>query len=175
MFKSSQTRLGVSPVWLECKTKRVIGIACLGNRLLFHTELFEFLEKGILKIGLFSGQEVLQIKPNLVWSILTVGRLWDKKNDPPNFHGVSNVLSLSIKREVSISYGTFWISLKRNFKNRPFLSGQEVLQIKPNLVGSILRVSTLWDKKNGPPKLHRKNFVFQSEISTFSLFLFSKI
>ena len=43
-------------------------------------ELFEFLEKGIIKIGLFlSGQEVLQIKPNLVWSIPKLGRLWDKK------------------------------------------------------------------------------------------------
>ena len=127
-------------MWLECKTKRVIGIACLGNRLLFHTELFEFFEKGILKIGLFSGQEVLQIKPNLVWSILRVGRLWDKKNDPPNFHGVSNVLSLSIKSEVSISYGTFWISRKMNFKSRSFSSGQRVVQIKPNLAWSITSV-----------------------------------
>ena len=55
-------------------------------KLVFHTEIFEFLKKRILKIGLFLGQEVLQIKPNLVWSILRVGRLWDKKNGPPNFH-----------------------------------------------------------------------------------------
>ena len=56
------------------------------KKLVFHTEHFEFLEKGILKIGPLSGQEVLQIKPNLVWSILRVDRLWDKKNGPPNFH-----------------------------------------------------------------------------------------
>ena len=38
---------------IECKTKRIFGVACLRKKLVFHTELFEFLEKGILKTGLF--------------------------------------------------------------------------------------------------------------------------
>ena len=29
LFKSDQTRYGVSHGYLECKTKRVLGIACL--------------------------------------------------------------------------------------------------------------------------------------------------
>ena len=37
-------------------------------------------------MSFLSGQEADQMKPNLVWSILRVGRLWDKKNGPPNFH-----------------------------------------------------------------------------------------
>ena len=31
----------------------MFAIVCLGKKLVFQTELFEFLEKGILKIGLF--------------------------------------------------------------------------------------------------------------------------
>ena len=53
MFKSNQTRYGVSPGYVEGKTKRIFGIACLGKKLVFHTEICEFREKGILKIGLF--------------------------------------------------------------------------------------------------------------------------
>ena len=38
LFKSNQTQYGVSHVYLECKTKRIFGIACLGKKLAFHTE-----------------------------------------------------------------------------------------------------------------------------------------
>ena len=51
------------------------------------------------------------------------------------------------------------------------LSGQEAVQLIPNLVWSILRVGRLWDQKNGPPNFHRKKIVFQSEISTYSLII----
>ena len=42
LSKSNQTRYGVSQVYLECKTKRIFGIACLGKKLVFHTEICEF-------------------------------------------------------------------------------------------------------------------------------------
>ena len=53
LSKSNQTRYGVSHVYLECKTKRIFGIACLGKKLVCHTEICEFRKQRILKIGLF--------------------------------------------------------------------------------------------------------------------------
>ena len=53
LSKSNQTRYGVSHVYLECKTKRIFVIACLGKKLVFHTEICEFRKLRILKIGLF--------------------------------------------------------------------------------------------------------------------------
>ena len=41
----------------------MFGIACLGKKLVFHAELFEFREKGILKVGLFHRVKELS-KPN---------------------------------------------------------------------------------------------------------------
>ena len=49
----NQTWYGVSHGYLESKTKRFFGIACLENKLVFHTEICEFREERILKIGLF--------------------------------------------------------------------------------------------------------------------------
>ena len=40
-------------MYLECKTKRIFGIACLEKKLVFHTEICEFRKQRILKIGLF--------------------------------------------------------------------------------------------------------------------------
>ena len=39
LSKSKQTRYGVSPVYLESKTKRIFGIAWLRKKLVFHTEI----------------------------------------------------------------------------------------------------------------------------------------
>ena len=39
LSKSNQTRYGVSHVYLECKTKRVFGIACLGKKFVFQSEI----------------------------------------------------------------------------------------------------------------------------------------
>ena len=38
---------------VECWTKNIFAIGCLGRKLVFHTETFEFRVLGILKIGLF--------------------------------------------------------------------------------------------------------------------------
>ena len=35
----NQTLYEVYPVFIECKTKRVFAIACLGKKLVFHTEI----------------------------------------------------------------------------------------------------------------------------------------
>ena len=53
LSKSNQTRYGVSLVYIKSNTKRVFAIDCLGNKLVFHTEICEFREYRILKIGLF--------------------------------------------------------------------------------------------------------------------------
>ena len=39
LSKLNQTWYGVSHVYLECKAKRIFGIACLGKNLVFHTEI----------------------------------------------------------------------------------------------------------------------------------------
>ena len=69
MFKSNQTRHGVSHVYLvyvESKTKRIFAIACLGKKLVFHTEICDYFKYLILKIGLFRRIKELS-KWNQTW------------------------------------------------------------------------------------------------------------
>ena len=40
-------------MYLECKTKRIFAVACLGKKLVFHTEICEYFEYLISKICLF--------------------------------------------------------------------------------------------------------------------------
>ena len=49
----NQTGYGVYHGYLDCKTKRIFAIACAGKKLVFRTEICEFREYRILKIGLF--------------------------------------------------------------------------------------------------------------------------
>ena len=53
LFKSNQTGYGVYHGQVESKTKRIFAIACLGKKLVFHTEICEYFEYLISKIGLF--------------------------------------------------------------------------------------------------------------------------
>ena len=85
MSKVNQTWYGVSPGYVECKTKRIFAIAFLGKKLVFHTELFEFLEKGILKIGLFYRIEKL-LKSNQNWYGLSP---WYVKRKTERFFGIA--------------------------------------------------------------------------------------
>ena len=39
LFKSNQTRYGVSHVCLESRTKRILAIACLGKKFVFQSEI----------------------------------------------------------------------------------------------------------------------------------------
>ena len=79
LFKSNQTRYGVSHVYPECKTKRVFGTACLEKSWYFIRK-FAIISNRIRLLNfknrpLSSGQEVIQIKSNSVWSILCVPRV----------------------------------------------------------------------------------------------------
>ena len=49
----NQTGYGVYHGCLECKTKKNFAIACLGKKLVFHTEICYYFKLIILKIGLF--------------------------------------------------------------------------------------------------------------------------
>ena len=42
LFKSNQTRYGESHSYFEFKTKRIFAIACLGKKLVFHTEILTY-------------------------------------------------------------------------------------------------------------------------------------
>ena len=112
-------------------------------------------------IEILSCQGVVQSEPHVVWIITIVINVQSKK---------CFLYSLP-RKKISFSYGNLRLFQTSNFKNRSFLSGQEVVQIKPNLVWSILRVDRLCNKKFGPPNFSRKNLIFQSEISTYSLII----
>ena len=65
-------------MYLECKAKRIFGIACLGKNLVFHTEICYSKNLKLLNFknrSFSSGQGVVQIKPNSVSSISWVTRL----------------------------------------------------------------------------------------------------
>ena len=55
LFKSNQTRYGVSPLYVESKTKRIFAIASLGKKLVFHTEILVILVNFSLTISLRRG------------------------------------------------------------------------------------------------------------------------
>ena len=42
LSKVNRTRYGVSPVYIESETKKIFAIACLGKRLVFHTEILTY-------------------------------------------------------------------------------------------------------------------------------------
>ena len=166
MSKLNQIWYGVYHGCLECKTKRIFVIACpgkkvrisIGNIDLFAYSIFENIE-------ISSGQGVVQIRPNLVWSIPWVPRV----NNKMNFW-----YSLPRKKD-RISIGNIDLFAYSIFENIENSSGQGVVQIKPNLMWSIPCVSRVYSKKNFRYSLPRKKFVFRSEISTYSHILFSKI
>ena len=53
LFKSTQTRYGVFPGYVEGKTKRIFAIACRGKKLVFHTEICDYFKYLILKYSIF--------------------------------------------------------------------------------------------------------------------------
>ena len=44
LFKSNQTRYGVSPEYTECKPEKIFRIACLEKKLAFDTEICYYFE-----------------------------------------------------------------------------------------------------------------------------------
>ena len=122
-------------------------MACLGKKVSISYGNLRISQITNFKSRSFSsGQGVVQIKPNSVWSIPCVTRVWNKKN-----------FCYSLPRKkVSISFGNLRISQITNFKSRSFSSGQGVVQIKPNSVWSIPCVTRVWNKKNFCYSLPRK-------------------
>ena len=53
MFKSNQTRYGVSHGYIDCKTKRIFAIAWLGKKLGLDTEIVDYFEYVIFKYSFF--------------------------------------------------------------------------------------------------------------------------
>ena len=45
LFKSNQNRNGVYHVYLDYKTKRIFAIACVGKKLVFHTEICDYFDR----------------------------------------------------------------------------------------------------------------------------------
>ena len=66
MSKSNQTWYGVSPVYIESETKRFFAIACLGKKLVCHTELFDLFKSLILIYSIFHWVKELS-KSNQTW------------------------------------------------------------------------------------------------------------
>ena len=65
LSKSNQTRYGVSHVYVECKTKRIFGIACLGKKVSISYGNFLLFRISNLENRSFSyGQKLLEIEPN---------------------------------------------------------------------------------------------------------------
>ena len=63
-------------MYLESRTKRIFAIACLGTKVSFAIGNIELFAYFIFKnIEILSGQGVVQIKPNPVWSILGLLRV----------------------------------------------------------------------------------------------------
>ena len=81
LFKSNQTQYGVSHVYLKSKTKRFFCYSLpRKNVSISYENLRISLLPNFKNKSFSSGQGVVQIKPNLVWSIPKVGRLCNKKN-----------------------------------------------------------------------------------------------
>ena len=72
----NQTWCGVFHGYLDCKTKRTLAIACLGKKVKFSYGNLRISQITNFKNRSFSsGQGVVQIEPNSVWSIQRVPRL----------------------------------------------------------------------------------------------------
>ena len=76
LFKSNQTGYGVYHGYLDRKTKTILAMACLGKKLSFSDGKLRISRIRNLKNRSFSsGQVVIQIESNWVWSIPWVPRV----------------------------------------------------------------------------------------------------
>ena len=127
LSKSNSTPYGVLAVYLKSKTKKIC-YRLPGEKVSFsYGELPIFQKSDCKNKSFWLGPGVLQIKPNLVWCIVRVGGLWDKKK-------FCNRLPL---KKICFQYENLQILRITNFKIRSFPSNQWVVQIKPHSVWSI--------------------------------------
>ena len=52
-LKLNQTQYRVSHMYLDYKTKRIFAIGCIGKKLVFHTEIYDYFEYSISKYCIF--------------------------------------------------------------------------------------------------------------------------
>ena len=157
-FSSGQEIVQINPnlVWSIPCVGRVLSKKIFCYNLCRNKVSFSYGNLRISRLANFinrsfsSDQEIVQINPNLVWSIPCVGRVLAKKIFCYNL----------CRKKVSFSYGNLRISRLANFKNRSFSSDQEIVQISPNLVWSIPCVGRVLAKKIFCYNLCRKKVSF---------------
>ena len=166
LFKSNQTRYGVFHVYLELRTKRIFAIACLGKKLVFHTEICEYFEYLISKIGLFHRVKEL-FKSNQTGFGVYTGQVDSKTK---RILAIACLGKKLVFHTEICEYFEYFISkiglfhrVKELFKSNQTGYGVYRGQVESK-TKRILAIACLG-----------KRLVLQSEISSYSLILFSKI
>ena len=166
MFKSNQTRYAVSPGCVECKIKRIFGIACLGKKLVFHTEICDYFKFLFFKYSIFRRVKEL-FKSNQTRYAVSPGCVKCKTNRIFGIACLGKKLVFHTEICDYFKFLFFKYSIFRRVKEL-FKSNQTRYAVSPGCVECktkrIFGIACL-----------EKKFVSQSEISTFSLILFSKI
>ena len=171
LFKSNQTRYGVSHVYVESRTKRIFAIACLEKKFVFQSEICEYFEYLISKIGLFHRVKEL-FKSN------------------QTRYGVSHVYLESRTKKIFAKRVFAIACLEKKFVFQSEISSYSLILFSK--IQKFYRVKELFKSNQtryGVSRVYlesrtkrvfaiaclEKKFVFQSEISSYSLILFSKI
>ena len=170
LSKSNQTRYGVSHVQLECKTKRIFGIACLEKKFVFQSEISTYSLILFLKIQNFYWIKELSKSNQTRYGVSHVQlECKTKKNFWYRLSG----------KKLRVSIGN--IDLFAHYKIILFSKIQKFYRVKEYSKSTQTRygVSHVYLERKtkrifGIACLEKK-FVFQSEISTYSLILFLKI
>ena len=153
-------------MYLKSRTKRIFAIACLGKKLVFHTEICEYFEYLISKIGLFHRVKEL-LKSNQTGYGVYHGQVESKTK---RILAIACLGKKLVFHTEICEYFEYFISkiglfhrvkelLKSNQTGYGVYHGQVVSKTK-----RILAIACLG-----------KKLVLQSEISSYSLILFSKI
>ena len=165
LFKSNQTRYGVSRVYLESRTKRIFAIACLGKKLVLQSEICEYFEYLISKIGLFhrvkelfksnqTGYAVspvyLESRTKRIFAIACLGKKLVLQSEICEYF------------EYLISKIGLFHRVKELFKSNQTRYGVSRVYLESR-TKKVFAIACL-----------EKKFVFQSEISSYSLIIFSK-
>ena len=94
-------------MYLECIAKRIFGIACLGKKLVFHTEICDNFKYLILKYSIFHPVKELS-KSNQTW--YGVSPVYIESNTK-RFLGIA-----CLGKKVSFSYGNLLLNQIFNFQ-----------------------------------------------------------
>ena len=166
LFKSNQTRYGVSPVYLESKTERIFGIAYVGKKLAFDTEICYYFEYFFSKIGLFDRVKEL-FKSNQTRYGVSPGYVECKTE---KIFGIACLgKKLVFDTEICYYFEYFFSKIEK------FYWVKELFKVNQIDIPDYQYYLGCNTKRMVRLTFLEKKFVSQSEISTFSLILFSKI